>query len=63
MTIRWALDTVELKQFPGRTQEALLNLLPGTFTDIGISPDTQLFVKRLTPCAFQVGVSVAIRGG
>jgi hypothetical protein len=57
MTIRWVLDTVELGQFPGRTQRHLLQLLPGTFTAIGISPDTQLFVKRVTNRAFQLGVN------
>lgn len=55
MSIRWALDTVDLEWFPGQTQDALVNLRPGTFTAIRISVETQLFVKRLTEKAFQVG--------
>lgn len=57
MSIRWAFDTVELEQFPGQTREALVKLQPGTFTAIRISEDKELFVKRLTKRAFQLGVT------
>jgi|tagenome__1003787_1003787.scaffolds.fasta_scaffold16512791_1 hypothetical protein len=54
-SIRWSLDTVDLECFPSQTQEALMNLQPGTFTAIRISVETQLCVKRLTEKAFQTG--------
>jgi len=55
-SIRWAFETVDLESFPSQTQRALMSLRPGTFTAIKISIDTQLFVKRLTGRAFQLGV-------
>ncbi len=60
MSIRWTPDTVELDWFPGKTQETLLKLQPGTFAAIGMSLGsslgTQLFVKRLTARSFQLGI-------
>jgi hypothetical protein len=55
-SIRWAFDTVGLEWFPGDTQRALMQLRPGTFTAVRISEYPQLFVKRLTERAFQLGV-------
>jgi hypothetical protein len=54
-SIRWVSETVELEFFPNQTQRALMGLRLGTFTAIKISIDTQLFVKRLTAKAFQLG--------
>lgn len=57
MLIRWAWDTVELEKFPCHTQDTLRRLQVGGFTVITIAFGTQLFVKRLTQTAFQLGLA------
>jgi hypothetical protein len=55
-SIRWAFNTVGLEWFPSHAQGVLIKLRPGTFTAVRISEYPQLFVKRLTEKAFQLGV-------
>ena len=59
MLIRWSWETVELEKFPQHTQAALRGLRAGTFTAITIAFGTQLFVKRLTDSAYQLGLGQA----
>jgi hypothetical protein len=57
MLIRWAWETVELEKFPRHAQASLRRLNAGTFTVITLAFDTQLFVKRLTQGAYQLGLA------
>ncbi len=60
MLIRWSWETVELEKFPRHTQEALRTLRAGTFTMITIAYGTELFVKRLTDNAYQLGLGQGV---
>ena len=59
MLIRWSWETVELEKFPQHTQAPLRRLRAGTFTAITIAFGSQLFVKRLTDNAYQLGLGQA----
>ncbi len=54
--IRWAVDVIRLCDFPEQTRTALSRLTPGSYTVIAVSVDTHLYVKRLSPTAFQLGL-------
>ena len=57
--IRWVGGVVGLDEFPEQTQVALSKLVPGSFMVIAVSVETQLYVKRLTETAFQLGLEAS----
>jgi len=54
--IRWTANVVGLEEFSEQTRAAISELAPGTFLVIAVSVDRQLYVKRLTRKAFQLGL-------
>jgi len=56
MFIRWTSEAIELEKFPVHLHEALQTLRTGTFTAVTITYETRVFVKRLTPSAYQLGL-------
>ena len=57
--IRWVGNVVGFSEFPEQTHAALSKLVPGSFMVIAVSVDTQLYVKRLTETAFQLGLEAS----
>jgi len=54
--IRWVGDVIGLDELPEQAHAAVSKLVPGSFMVIAVSVDTQLYVKRLTETAFQLGL-------